>query len=238
LSTNVQYNVEALKNLFDNPPTITNLSSVEQLNLAVLSDINLVNALYRLEQKYLRKTKQTLKLAKDGLSKRKGKLVDFIVQFYNKVDKCPSLILLLLDYVKKILKELKNYIAGLVKPITDYVDKELDSIKQKIRTEADKLVEKNKEKLINVDAKAMSLVFNIATRLFWTGATWSNTAGTSFATINIGPFKPLKALPQDGSKGIANEMAKSFENQLKAMTGQVIPNPATGIPPFPFLGYN
>ena len=238
LTSSVQGTVDALKNLIQNPPTINNLSALEQLNLAVLSDINVVNAIYRLEQKYLRKFKQALKIVKDGIPKRKVKLTAFVTSFYAKVEKCPSVLLMLLDYVKKGLKEIKKFIVELVKPITDYIEKEIEIIKAKIKQAGAKLIEKNKEKLINVDAKAMSLVYNIATRLFWTGARWQNSVGTSFVTINIGPFKPIKGLPEGGAKGMADELAKSFQDQLKVMSGQVIPNPSTGISPFPFSGYN
>lgn len=238
LSSSAQGTVEALKNLIQNPPTLNNLSAVEQLNLAVLSNINVVNILYRLEQKYLRKFKLALKIVKDRMSKGKLKLTAFVTSFYSKVEKCPSILLMLLDYVKKGLKEIKKFIVELVKPITDHVEKQIETIKVKIQEAGAKLLEKNKEKLVNIDAKAMSLVYNIATRLFWTGATWSNTVGTSFVTTNIGPFKPIKGLPEGGAKGMADELAKSFQDQLKVMSGQVIPNPATGIPPFPFLGYN
>ena len=238
LTSSAQGTVEALKNLIQNPPTLNNLSAVEQLNLAVLSNINVVNILYRLEQKYLRKFKLALKIVKDRMSKGKLKLTAFVTSFYSKVEKCPSILLMLLDYVKKGLKEIKKFIVELVKPITDHVEKQIETIKVKIQEAGAKLLEKNKEKLVNIDAKAMSLVYNIATRLFWTGATWSNTVGTSFVTTNIGPFKPIKGLPEGGAKGMADELAKSFQDQLKVMSGQVIPNPATGIPPFPFLGYN
>jgi hypothetical protein len=238
LTSSAQATVEALKNLIQNPPTLNNLSALEQLNLAVLSNINVVNVIYRLEQKYLRKFKQALKIVKDGIPKRKLKLTAFVTSFYSKVEKCPSVLLLLLDYVKKGLKEVKKFIVELVKPITDYVEKQIEIIKARVREAGRKRLERNKENLINIDAKAMSLVYNIATRLFWTGARWSNTVGTSFVTINIGPFKPIKGLPEGGAKGMAEELAKNFQDQLKVMSGRVIPNPATGISSFPFSGYN
>ena len=53
------------------------------------------------------------------------------------------------------------------------------------------------EFIVNIDSAAMSAILGLSARSFWTGATWSNTVGTSFVTTNIGPFKPIKGLPED-----------------------------------------
>ena len=238
-STQAQQTVAAFKNLIENPPTINNLSSLEQLNLAILSNAEVVNLLYQLEQRHLRRVRQAAQLASESLSKQNTRLSVFVESFYKKVQKTPSFILMLLDYVKRGLKRVKEFLLELVQPIIKHIQKQVDIIKEKSKQKAADTANKKKEKLVNVDAKAMSLVFNIATRLFWTGLSWPNTAGTTFLVANIGPFRPIKALPVSGASGFAQELSNSFETQLTAgMTGQVIPNPATLIPPFPFIGYN
>ena len=98
--------------------------------------------------------------------------------------------------------------------------------------------DKLKDKLVNIDAKAMGVMFGLAARLFWTGATWTNPVGTTFTVFTIGPFKPIKGLPKDGAAGIAREIGNSFKLQLLPMTGLATPLPANAIPPFPFVGYN
>jgi hypothetical protein len=187
----------------------------------------------------LRRVRQAAQLASESLSKQNTRLSVFVESFYKKVQKTPSFILMLLDYVKRGLKRVKEFLLELVQPIIKHIQKQVDIIKEKSKQKAADTANKKKEKLVNVDAKAMSLVFNIATRLFWTGLSWPNPAGTTFLVANIGPFRPIKALPINGASGFAQEIANSFETQLTAgMTGQVIPNPATLIPPFPFIGYN
>lgn len=238
-SLQIQQTVQAFNNLVSNPPTIKDLSSLEQLNTTLLSNAQVVGILYQLEQKYLRKTKQATQLILDGLSKKNTRLSVYVQSFYKKVQKTPSFILMLLDYVKKGLKRTKDFILELIQPIVDYIEKQVEIAKEKSKEKAADTAKKNKDKLVNVDAKAMSLVFNVATRLFWTGTSWLNSSGTTFLVTSIGPFKPIKALPVDGAIGIAQEMGNSFKNQLTtSMVGQAIPNPATLIPPFPFTGYN
>ena len=76
------------------------------------------------------------------MSKGKLKLTAFVTSFYSKVEKCPSILLMLLDYVKKGLKEIKKFIVELVKPITDHVEKQIETIKVKIQEAGAKLLRK------------------------------------------------------------------------------------------------
>ena len=74
--------------------------------------------------------------------------------------------------------------------------------------------------------------------MFWTGAVWTNTTGATFQVITIPPFKKLRIDGRlEGTAPSVRELARNFELQLTQMQGLCIPNPATGIPPFPFVGY-
>ena len=83
----------------------------------------------------------------------------------------------------------------------------------------------------------MSAALGLAARLFWTGATWQGPTGCTHITFSIGPFKPIKAVTEDGVVGFVREIANSFNLQLKTMSGLVVPPPNTLIVPIPFIGY-
>ena len=54
----------------------------------------------------------------------------------------------------------------------------------------------------------------------------------------MAPFKRLKVDGKiDGVEAAVRELAENLKSQLNTMQGLVIPNPATGLVPFPFVGY-
>lgn len=213
---------------------------LNELSYEAIDTLTNFTALQQAESKY---TKRFLQLISqfEALKNNPSELDSnnsVFKQFFEDVKKNGSIVLTLIKYVKKyVIEPSRRYIK-------EHVQKVVEKIKKKVKQETNKFKERTKvqrqklkDKLVNVDAIAMSVMFNVATRLFWTGATWTNPAGTTFIVLNIGTFRKIKALPKDGAAGIAREMGLNFKTQLSVATGQVIPNPATGIPPFPFVGY-
>jgi hypothetical protein len=242
ISSNFKESFSAFENLITGGTSINNIvTSLERLNLSILINNTFVQNLYRLEQRYLRKFKQTIKQTKTYQQKSaigKNNKNALLQEFYSNVEKTNSVLILLLELVQKAVQKAKDFIYEFVRPIKQKISKTLEDRKkrqqEKVKATAKQKIEKN----VNIDALAMSVVFNVASRLFWTGFSWTNPVGTTFIVTNIGPFKPIKALNVDGSAGYASELATGFEGQLKLLTGTAIPNPSTGIPSFPFIGYN
>jgi hypothetical protein len=120
----------------------------------------------------------------------------------------------------------------------------LESLELKIQQQIlknNKLYERLKltvqQKLVNLDAMAMSAVFGLAARLFWTGATWVGPTGVNHVVFSIGFFKPIKARMNDGGSAMIKQIANSYQKQLQLMNGLAIPPPNLLIPPIPFVGY-
>jgi hypothetical protein len=148
------------------------------------------------------------------------------------------------SFIKFMMLELQKALDKFIRFVRSKVEAFIAVQKKKLQEKFEKKkatyeleLEKIKERAVNVDAKVMSIAMGLAARLFWTGATWQGDTGTNHLTLNIGPFAPLKALPEDGMTGLVEELAKSFENQLVAMSGLIIPPANTGIVPIPFQGY-
>lgn len=148
------------------------------------------------------------------------------------------------SFIKFMLTELKKAIDKFVLFVRSKVEVFIAVQKKKIQEKFEKKkatleleLDKIKEREVNVDAKVMSITMGLAARLFWTGATWQGDTGTNHVTLTIGPFTPMKALTKDGVTGFVEELARGFENQLKVMTGLIIPPANTGIVPIPFQGY-
>ncbi len=228
-----QNTYNAFKNLFK--PGQNLLNSLELINVSVLGNINFVQQLYILEQRYLRKFKQSVLQIRDL---QQGSIVSgsLLSSFYKSVEKTNSIILLLIDLVIKAAKESRAFVLSLVRPAIQKVKLKIDEAKNKQRQKATKNLEARVEKKFNPEALTLQLTLNIATRLFWTGFSWTNPVGTTFIATNIGPYGKLNLTAVGGARGYASELARNFQLQLVALTGTVIPNAATGIPPFPFVG--
>ena len=115
----------------------------------------------------------------------------------------------------------------------------LNNIKfdETIPTEEKIKTDNSREALHKLDMAAASALFGLAARLFWTGATWVGSSGSTHLVFNIGLFKKIEANIEDGASGLIKGMAKGFEAQLTAMLGLITPPANTGIPPIPFSGY-
>ena len=203
-----------------------------------IGSANVVTVLVSMERAYLQKTRKRVKQiaslnenGSDGFTKRINKLS-------NTLDGQGSFIVELIDLVAKESKQLESFLSKETK-------KRLKPLERRLKAEQEKLEEWYKERLsllakkkVTNDLSAQSLMYNIATNLFWVGATWVNNVGTTFQTTSIGPFKPLLIDGKvNGVEASVRELAANLQLQLLQVNGLVIPNPATGITPFPFVGY-
>ncbi len=118
-----------------------------------------------------------------------------------------------------------------------HIKNKIKEKKNKQQESAKKEAKSTKDRKVNTDAAIMSVMFGLAARLFWTGATWIGPTGSNHVVITIGSFRRIKAKSTDGASAMVREMAKSFERQLIGMKGFVNPPAATGIPPLSFNGY-
>lgn len=101
----------------------------------------------------------------------------------------------------------------------------------------DKLA-KLKQKVANVEGLIQAQVLGLSARIFWTGATWQNTYGTTFQVLSIGQFPRLKVVGlKEGGRAVIEEIAKNFQKQLDSMSIIAFPNPSYGIPPQLIKGY-
>jgi hypothetical protein len=162
---------------------------------------------------------------------------EVLTEWSDVLNKRESFIRFMLIELKKVLDRFIRFIRAKVEVFIANQKKKIKEKLEKIKANHELELQRIKERAINVDAKVMSIAMGLAARLFWTGATWQGNTGTNHITLTIGPFKPLKALPEDGVTGLVEELGKSFENQLVAMSGLVIPPANTGIVPIPFQGY-
>lgn len=142
------------------------------------------------------------------------------------------------NYIKLKVIELKAFIDDkiykkFIKPAIDLVRDSIAKISEAIKSELATLI----KRAINIDAKLMTLAFNLATRAFWTGFRWLTPNGVQYVCINIGPFAPIIGKADDGASALVRQIARSLNVQLTLMTGLVIPPIVTAIPPFPYIGY-
>lgn len=85
---------------------------------------------------------------------------------------------------------------------------------------------------------AMTFMFELAARVYWTGAQWVGQTGSQHTVGSVGAFLPkMEAKIENGATGFVGEMARGFESQLKLMQGFVLPPANTAILPIPFTGY-
>jgi len=193
--------------------------------------------LSRMETKYLGKTRELIKTYVDNPIGNDPNHRQAMEEWALCLDRNQSLVAFLLT---KLTETTDRFFLFFNKQVKLFIAKQKVFIKAKLDAivvahEAD--LNKIKDKLINVESVFMGIALDLAARAFWTGTTWQGNTGTNHLTLNIGLFKKINILPEDGATGMAEMIAASFELQLKTMTGLVIPPPNTGIPPIPFQGY-
>lgn len=155
-----------------------------------------------------------------------------------KLEKVSDLIIPILDTIGLFFKKIVELIEELLDPVISYIKGEVEEQKEKLQADAATYAKAKIDSKINIDAKIMTFVFGLASRLFWTGNSWTNQYGTKFIVTNIGSFNPpMEALNENGAQGYAEELGEGFNNQLTHMSGIAIPQPSTGIVPFTWRGY-
>jgi hypothetical protein len=234
--------LQKIINLIKSPPTNPKqlLEVVEGINLEVLNIIQYKNRLLSIEKYYLIRSRQAVQTALDGCEKyniKNAGVNNTLLSFKKALSKEDSFILFALEVFKTYLKEFSTLVQNKLKDI-------LESLELKIQQQIlknNKLYERLKltvqQKLVNLDALAMSAVFGLAARLFWTGATWVGPTGVNHVVFSIGFFKPIKARMNDGGSAMIKQIANSYQKQLQLMNGLAIPPPNLLIPPIPFVGY-
>ncbi len=133
----------------------------------------------------------------------------------------------LIDFIEKKIYD--RYL----KPLIDKIKDKINRIRQNINEELKIWVQRQ----LNIDAKLMTIAFALATKAFWTGFSWTTPNGIIYTCTGIGPFLPLKARPDEGISGLVRNISKNMNLQLQLMRLIVTPPSATGIPPFPAIGY-
>lgn len=202
-----------------------------------LDNTEVVGYLTRLETKLLGKAREILRTYAENPIGKSAEHQEMMAKWVGVLDKKQSVIAFLLTELKDLIdkfflffdKEVNLFISKQKKAIKE----QLDKWKSNHEVELDKI----KERLINVEATFMSVALGLSARAFWTGTTWQGNTGSTHLVLNIGSFKKIKALPQDGMVSMVKEIAQSFENQVRQMSGLVTPPANTGIPPIPFQGY-
>lgn len=138
------------------------------------------------------------------------------------------------NFLRKILDFFKRELYDkLLKPLIDKIKEKINKIKESIAAELKVWLQRQ----ANIDAKLMTIAFNLATRAFWTGFSWTSPNAVRYTCLSIGPFLPLTVRPDEGSSGLIRQISTRLRLQLAIMNGLVSPPPPTGIPPFPFIGY-
>ena len=190
----------------------------------------------------LTKSLQAAKRAKKEALARLGdtKVYKVILELHRALNEGKgSVISMLLDKMVELIKQFETFVKEQIDKFVAYVKKAIKKKIEKNKLENQEKLEANAKKKINLDLIGQSVAFNIAVQLFWIGSSWQNTVGTLFTTLTIPTFPLLKVNGiTDGTADVIRELASSLEKQLPNLSGLCIPSPATGIPPFPFKGYN
>lgn len=234
--------VKAVKDLLENPPK-TPESIKQAMNgtvLAALNDIRVVNVLLALERKYLQKSRQIVKQTVSLAEELKvTKFYPTLLKIKNCLEKNQSFIVLALNLLKKELKKFTAFVTKKIKEAFEEVRKRLQEFRERVQKQQEERVKviAKREAVVKADALAASIIFGLAARLFWTGATWVGPTGSNHVVFNIGQFLKIDATIEDGASGFVKQMARGFEAQLTQMSGLIIPPPPTGITPIPFSGY-
>ena len=214
-------------------PTISALATIPT---AVFQQKNVATAFVRAEKRaFKRLQSKTARISQFIPATTTDPVLLFVKRA---LDKTSSIVLFLLRIIGKAFRKIEQFLSKLILPVSEFVTKliseQYEKVEEESRRQAQILIDRN----TNLDGRIMTVMFGIAGRLFWSGATWSNPTSTRFVVINVGKFRPrLLISTENGSQGFGEELARGFNNQLKNMTGLVIPPIATGIVPFSFRGY-
>jgi hypothetical protein len=176
------------------------------------------------------------------LSKRGTLLFTAVASLYKLRDSMSKNESFVLKLVKILSDLVTKFLRWLAKQVNTFLKKAAAFIKAKLTKERDKHIQRERDrtkKRMNLEAAAMSVMFDLAARAFWTNAQWIGTTGSQHRTLTVGPFAPkMQAKIEDGATGLVSQMAAGFETQLKTMQGFVSPPANTGIPPLAFVGYS
>jgi len=149
-----------------------------------------------------------------------------------------SFVIFLIEKITELLERFEVFVRTQIDKVVSFIKKEVKGRVDKEKKQYEDRLQAILKKKLQNDLIPQSITYNIASLLFWTGAVWTNTTGATFQVITIPPFKKLRIDGRlEGTAPSVRELAKNFESQLTQMQGLCIPNPATGIPPFPFTGY-
>lgn len=133
-------------------------------------------------------------------------------------------------FESKVRSEVKKWIKEKREDVTALLKKTKEQHKDKLA--------KLKQKIANVEGLIQAQILGLSARIFWTGATWQNTYGTTFQVLSIGQFPKLRVVGlEKGGRAVIEEIAKNFQKQLDGMTVIAYPNPSYGIPPQLIKGY-
>lgn len=228
---------DSLTRFFESPPkTLSELASFP-LDIVGLLDLNV--DILKGENRFLTKTKARIKGLADKIpaDTEDPTLLFFKRQLEKGVGFLSMAIKLISDFIKAVIKFIRE---ELIDPALNKVKGWIDQYKTRFENNQRERVEKrfDKEARKKVDIAAASAIFGLAGRLFWTAFNWKNPTGTTFITLNVGPFKPMNPEEINGSAGFAQQLSQGFELQVMAMTGLIVPNPSYLIPPIPFQGYS
>jgi hypothetical protein len=217
----------------DTPVTVTNIL---KFPINALYRANTMTAIVKAEKKYFAR-----------LRRKAGALSAFIPpdttdpvlkKIKYGLNKASSLLVWLIDWLMKAFRAILQFVFNLVKDVALWIKDQVNDIKEKVQEDVQDKLRKEANRKLNLEGRIASIMFGTAARLLWTGANWTNIPGTRFVTINIGKFTPTMVMSNaGGAQSFAENLANGFNNQLKLMTGLVIPLPSYGIPPFPFSGY-
>jgi len=136
--------------------------------------------------------------------------------------------------IVKIKELLQKLYSKTVKPLFDKINEKRKKIQEDINRWLKTHVLK---RALNLDLKLMTIAFNLATRAFWTGFSWTTPNGVRYTCTSIGVFLPLKTKVDSGASVLVRELSRNLNLQLTQMVGLVSPPPPTGIPPFPYTAY-
>lgn len=148
-----------------------------------------------------------------------------------------SVISIAIAKLVELLKEIEVFIKKQIDQVIEVAKKKVKDLIKKNADQQEERLKANLRRTDFIDLLATSITYNIASLLFWAGATWQNSVGTTFVVFSAAPMTPLKVNGRtDGYAAAIRELGTNLEAQLATVTGLCTPNPSLGIPPFPFTG--
>lgn len=175
------------------------------------------------------------------LSKRGTLLFDAVTSLYKLRDSLSKNESFILKLIKILSDLVTKFLRWIERQVSAFLKKAMKFVKERLTKERDRQIVREQErakKRLNLEAAAMTFMFALAARAFWTNAQWVGTTGSQHRTFTVGPFAPkMEAKIEDGATGFVGQLARGFEAQLKTMQGIIAPPPNTGIPQIPFSGY-